>query len=79
MYPASVPRVKVCVPVDVAVTIVRVSPPLVDVARDCDATVDPLREVIVPPAPPASVPHTNVPFDQRSFSVDALHDVKLAP
>jgi hypothetical protein len=49
------------------------------VERVWDATEEPLREVIVPPAPPASVPHTNVPFDQSSFSVDELHDVKLAP
>ena len=45
-----------CTPVDVAVVIARVSPPLVEVARDCEAAVLPLSEVIVPPAPPASVP-----------------------
>jgi hypothetical protein len=35
--------------------------------------------VIVPPAPPASVPQEKVPFDQRSFSVEELHDVSDAP
>lgn len=38
------------------VTIERVRPPEVDVAKVCDATVLPLSDVIVPPAPPASVP-----------------------
>jgi hypothetical protein len=55
-YPACVPSVKVCVPVDVEVTITKESPPEVDVARVCEATVLPLSDVIVPPAPPASVP-----------------------
>ena len=50
-----------------------------DVARVCDATVLPLSDVIVPPAPPASVPHVNIPPDQRSFSVEALQTVRLAP
>ncbi|MEN9552225.1 MAG: hypothetical protein RI935_602 [Candidatus Parcubacteria bacterium] len=51
----------------------------VEVARVWDATVEPLSEVIVPPTPPASTPQVNVPLDQRSFSVDVLHAVKLAP
>jgi hypothetical protein len=34
----------------------RSSPLPEDVASVCDATEDPLSEVIVPPAPPASVP-----------------------
>ena len=38
------------------VTIERVRPPEVDVAKVGDATVLPLSDVIVPPAPPASVP-----------------------
>jgi hypothetical protein len=75
----SVPSVKVCTPVEVAVTILKVSPPVVDVASVCDATVEPLSDVIVPPAPPASTPQVNVPLAQRSFSVDELQDVKLAP
>jgi hypothetical protein len=62
-------------------TIVRSSPTveIVDVASVWDATEEPLRDVIVPPAPPASVPQVNVPFDQRSFSVDALHAESDAP
>lgn len=51
----------------------------VDVAKDWEATVEPLREVIVPPDPPASVPQVNVPLAQRSFSVEELQAVKLAP
>ncbi len=78
-YPGAVPSVNVCTPVDVEVTIANESPPLVDVARVCDATVLPLRLVIVPPAPPASVPQVKVPFAHMSFSVDELHAVKLAP
>jgi hypothetical protein len=35
--------------------------------------------VIVPPDPPASTPQVNVPLAQRSFSVEVLQDVKLAP
>jgi hypothetical protein len=71
----------VCTPLVVEETMRRSSPTdaSVDVANDCEATVDPLRDVIVPPAPPASVPQVKVPFDQRSFSVDELHAVKLAP
>jgi hypothetical protein len=34
-------------------------PWLDEVARVCDATVEPFKEVIVPPAPPASVPQKN--------------------
>ena len=52
----SVPRVKVWIPVVVAVVIVRESPPEVEVANDCDAAELPLSVLIVPPAPPASVP-----------------------
>jgi hypothetical protein len=51
----------------------------VDVAKVCEATEDPLSEVIVPPAPPASTPQVNVPFAQRSFSVDVLQALRLAP
>ena len=54
--PACVPRVKVWIPVLVAVVIVRLSPPDVEVANDCDAAALPLSVEIVPPAPPASVP-----------------------
>jgi len=72
-------RENVCVPVDVAVAM-KISRPLpLEVARDWDATVDPFNEVIVPPAPPASVPHKNDPPNQRSFSVDALHAERDAP
>ena len=45
-----------CTPVPVLVPMVSVSPPEVEVAIVCDAAVLPLSEVIVPPAPPASVP-----------------------
>ena len=45
-----------CTPDPVLVTIPRESPPEVDVAKVCDATALPLSDVIVPPAPPASVP-----------------------
>lgn len=55
------------------------TPGSVVVARVCEATDDPLRDVIVPPAPPASVPQVNVPLAQRSFSVDVLQAVRLAP
>ena len=51
----------------------------VEVAKDWDATLLPLSDVMVPPAPPASTPQTKVPFDQRSFSVEELHAVRLAP
>ena len=54
--PACVPSVKVWIPVLVAVEIVRLSPPDVEVANDCDAAALPLSVEIVPPAPPASVP-----------------------
>jgi hypothetical protein len=40
----------------VLVIIEKLSPPDVDVASVCDATVLPFSDVIVPPAPPASVP-----------------------
>jgi hypothetical protein len=56
LYPACVPKVKVCTPDPVLVTIERSRPPEVDVASVCDATELPLRDVMVPPAPPASVP-----------------------
>ncbi len=68
-----------CVPVDVAVTMVRSRPPDVEVASVWEATVEPFNEVIVPPAPPASTPQVNVPFAQRSFSVEVLHAERLAP
>lgn len=70
-----------CTPVVEEETMRRSSPTVdkVEVARVWEATDDPLSEVIVPPAPPASVPQVKVPFAQRSFSVEALHDVKLAP
>jgi hypothetical protein len=55
-YPTAVPRVSVCTPVDVEVVIVKLRPPEVDVANDCVAAVEPFNDVIVPPAPPASVP-----------------------
>ena len=43
-------------PVEVAVT-TKISIPLpVEVARVCEATLLPFSDVIVPPAPPASVP-----------------------
>ena len=51
----------------------------VDVASVWDATDEPFKEVIVPPAPPASVPQVKVPFAQRSFSVEALHSESDAP
>lgn len=56
VYPEAVPKVSVCTPVEVAVVITSERPPEVEVASDCDAAALPLREVIVPPAPPASVP-----------------------
>jgi hypothetical protein len=55
-YPACVPRVKVWIPVEVAVEIKKERPPEDDVANACDAAALPLRVEIVPPAPPASVP-----------------------
>ena len=57
----------------------RVSPFDDDVARVCEDTELPLRVEILPPAPPASTPQENVPLAQRSFSVEVLHDVRLAP
>ncbi len=57
----------------------RPTPAMVEVANDCEATVLPLREVMEPPAPPASVPQENVPPDQRSFSVAGLHAESPAP
>jgi hypothetical protein len=48
--------VNVCTPVLVLDMISKLSPPDVDVASDCDATVLPFSDVMVPPAPPASVP-----------------------
>ena len=70
---------KVCVPVVVAVTMKRLRPPDDEVARVWDATVLPFSDVIVPPAPPASTTQENVPPDHRSFSVDVLQVLKLAP
>ena len=55
-YPAEGATEKVCVPVEVEVVMKILTPFPVEVARDCDATVLPFNDVIVPPAPPASVP-----------------------
>ena len=57
----------------------RVSPFADDVARVCEDTELPLSVAILPPAPPASTPQENVPLAQRSFSVEVLQDVRLAP
>jgi hypothetical protein len=56
VYPTASPGLKVCTPDPPLVTMERVSPFDVVVAKVCDATVLPLRLVILPPAPPASVP-----------------------
>jgi hypothetical protein len=71
----------VCTPVVEEETMRRSSPTVdnVEVANVWEATEEPFRDVIVPPDPPASVPQVNVPLAQRSFSVDVLQDVKLAP
>jgi hypothetical protein len=61
VYPAASPGAKVCTPVPVLVVTVSVSPFADVVANVCEATVDPLSDVIVPPAPPASVPQKNCP------------------
>ncbi len=66
-------------PVDVEVTMKRSRPPEVDVASVCEATVEPLRDVMVPPAPPASTPQVKVPLAQRSFSVEVLQAESDAP
>lgn len=79
LYPADGARESVCTPVPVFDTTKISSPDPDEVANVCEATVLPLSDVMVPPAPPASVPQMNVPLDQRSFSVDALHEVRLAP
>ena len=70
-----------CTPVPVLEEMKRSIPTVesVEVARVCEATDEPLSEVMVPPDPPASVPQVKVPFDQRSFSVEELHAVRLAP
>ena len=73
------PTVKVCTPDPVLVLIVRVRPPVLEVANVCEATELPFNVEIVPPAPPASVPQEKTPFDQRSFSVAELHAERLAP
>ena len=78
-YPEASPGVNVWIPVDVAVTMVSVSPFAELVARVCEDTELPLSVEILPPAPPASTPQENVPLAQRSFSVEVLHDVRLAP
>ena len=55
-YPAEGATVKVCTPVvEDETTKISIPVPVV-VANDCEATVEPLRDVILPPAPPASVP-----------------------
>ncbi len=51
----------------------------VDVASVWDATEEPFREVMVPPAPPASTPQVKVPLAQRSFSVEVLQAERDAP
>ena len=66
-------------PVDVAVTTYISRPFPEDVANVCEATDEPSRDVIVPPAPPASVPQKNAPFAQRSFSVELLQEESDAP
>jgi hypothetical protein len=68
----------VCTPVEVAVVIVRARPFDEEVANDCPATVLPLILVIPPPAP-ASVPHVNVPFAQRSLSEESEQLASPAP
>jgi hypothetical protein len=68
----------VCTPVDVAVVIVRLRPPDVDVANDCIDDVLPLICVMPPPAP-ASPAQLNVPSAQMSFCVDALQFASDAP
>ena len=79
VWEASVPMEKVWTPVEVDVTIVKERPPEVEVASVCDATELPSREVIVPPAPPASVPQKKLPPFHRSFSVEALQEERDAP
>jgi hypothetical protein len=71
----------VCTPVVEEETMRRSSPTVdnVEVARVCEATEDPFKEVIVPPDPPASTPQVKVPFAQRSFSVDVLQGARDAP
>ena len=70
-----------CTPLVEEETMRRSSPTVesVLVANVWEATEEPLSDVIVPPAPPASTPQANVPLDQRSFSVELLHAVRLAP
>jgi hypothetical protein len=70
--------VKVCTPVEVAVDTVIVRPVPDDVANVCEAIVLPLRLVRPPPAP-ASDPHENDPFDQRSLSLALAQEVSPAP
>ena len=55
------------------------TPAGVEVEKICVATLLPFNDVIVPPAPPASTPQENVPFAQRSFSVELLHADSDAP
>jgi hypothetical protein len=71
----------VCTPVVEEETTRRSSPTVesVPVAKVWEATVLPFKEVIDPPAPPASVPQKNDPSAQRSFSVELLQEVRLAP
>jgi len=65
-------------PVDVAVVIVSVRPPDVDVAKVCTDDVEPLSDVSPPPAP-ASPAQLNVPSVQISFCVAELQFVSAAP
>ncbi len=78
-YPARVPIVKVWTPEPISLLTVRLSPPELEVAKLCEATVLPFKLSIVPPAPPASTPQVNVPLVHKSFSVAELHEVKFAP
>jgi hypothetical protein len=75
---ASVERVKVWIPVEVAVVMVSVRPFDDDVANDCPATVLPLILVTPPPAP-ASAPQEKVPFAQRSLSEEREQLASPAP
>lgn len=78
-YPEAVPRVKVCIPVVVAVVITRDRPPEVEVANVCDEASLPLRVAILPPTPPASVPQPNDPLDQMILSPEPLQVESPAP
>ena len=78
-YPDAVPRVKVWIPVVVAVVMTRERPLVEEVAKVCEEAVLPLSDEIVPRAPPASVPQKKVPLAHINLSVEALHAVSDAP